>query len=284
MSDQKESKRFVQLLQESYSKVRPYIAIILVGAICIAPLINNIATRVAITSALAVTLLFLIFDLFKMLTQRLDKIDAKLTEQEPPTYPNFTSALPTIKKALEERLIKNKDVKIKVLGVSAQFSWKNLVDLTLPELFEVGHKKPKISIEFVIVDPQVLHNWGQGLLEKESKNTLEHEKQFKKDYKSFFSLNRVDINIWLYDNIPHWHGVLIDNDIFFMGRCKWQIREGGHYHLQVGQKEYRQFTRTDRFRGLIRIELFEQWFDAYKFRSMKVYGKKENSLDNPQAT
>jgi hypothetical protein len=269
-------KSLIKVFQEAYPKARPYIATVLVAAISTAPAIDSIAWRVGVTAALAVTILFLIFDLFNNLNKRLDTIDSKLKEEEPPTYNDFPSALPFIKEILTERLLQNKDVSIKILGVSAQFSWKNLIELTLPELFNIGHKKPKISVEIVIVNPSVLHQWGQELLKKESENTLEHLPIFKKDYKNYFNENRVSVDIWQYDNIPHWHGVLIDNDIFFMGRCKWKILNGTRYRLEVGQKEYRQFTKSDRFRGEVRIELFEQWFDAYKFRSQKTSGSNDS--------
>ncbi|MES3017461.1 MAG: hypothetical protein V4721_06770 [Bacteroidota bacterium] len=277
----KKVKSFVQLLMEAYSNARPYIAAVLVIAISTSTAIKNDSWRIGVTASLAVTILFLIFDLFKGVTQRLDTIDKKLKEEEPPTYDNFTAALPIIKKTLEDRLIKNNDVSIRILGVSAQFSWKNLIELTLPDLFHIGRRKQKISVEVVIVDHEVLHDWGQSILSKESAHTKENLPIFKKKYKTEFAENKIDIKIWEYDNIPHWHGVLIDDDTLFMGRCKWQIKDDKYYYLQVGQKEYRYFAKNDRFKGQTRIELFEQWFDAYRFRSKKVY--EQNSDQNKEA-
>ncbi|MBL0358001.1 MAG: hypothetical protein IPP72_14475 [Chitinophagaceae bacterium] len=279
MIEKKEKKKFIVLMQEAYVKMRPYIAAFLVIAIATSPVIPNSNWRIGVTSTLAVTLLFLIFDLFKDLTKRLDTIDNKLKDEEPPTFDNFTYALNTMKSVINDRLIKSKDVKIKILGVSAQYSWKNLVELTIPELFEIGHKNPKITIEIVIVSPQVLLQWGQPQLAGEAEHTIKQSSIFRETYKTYFEAGKIDVEIFEYDNIPHWHGVLIDDEIFFMGRCKWKLIDEKFFRLQVGQKEYRQFAKNDRFRGAVRIDLFKQWFNIYKLRANILKRRREKGRD-----
>lgn len=276
----KSKKNSLQLLQEAYVKARPAIAIILVVAICISPMINDIRWKVGLTSALAVTCVFLLFDLFKSLNQRLDKIDTNLKVQEPPTYLNYNIAIHTIREIITDRLSHNQDVNLKVIGVSAQFTWKHLVEDTLPDLFKVGHRDPKIKVELLIVKPDVLEKWGQIGLKIDAETTLKRVPLFEKNYRSDILRDKISISVYEYDNIPHWHGIMIDDDIFFMGRCKW-IEKNKRLHLQVGQMEYRQFSDADKFRGKDRIELFNQWFNAYKLRASFLAKIKEKGNHQP---
>lgn len=261
-------RTFLVTLRETVSKLRPYIAAAFIVAFSIAPLIQYQAYRVSIAASFGVVLLYLFFDIYRELIQRLENIEKNLKEPNPPQYADFNVALPVIKGILIERLKANDLVKIRILAVSAQFSWKSLIDTTIPQLFNIG-KKQKIEIEIVIVKPSVLHNWGQKQLENDAQSTLLGEDTFKKVYKSAFSEGKISLNIYQYDNIPHWHGILIDDDILFMGRCKWKVIDG-KYHLAVGQIDYRQFRLNDRFGGATRIELVDNWFETYKFRAQKI--------------
>lgn len=268
MTQTSEKRTLIQIFQEAYPKIRPFIAVGLIIAISTAPAINSIPWKIGVTSALGVTLLFLLFDLFKAINQRLDKIDINLKVQEPKTYKNYNEAIGDIREFIKDRLSHNKDVRVRIIAVSAQFTWKQLIEDTVPELLKVGHKKPKLSIELLIVKPDILHNWGQQGLKIDAESTLKRIPLFEKKYKSEIDEGRLQLSVLQYDNIPHWHGILIDDDLFFMGRCKWE-RKDSKLHLQVGQKEYRLFKKDDNFKGDVRIDLFEQWFAAYKIRAEK---------------
>lgn len=270
-----EKRTLLQIFQEAYPKIRPIVAIILIIAISTSPVIDSLPWKIGVTSALGVTLLFLLFDLFKGINIRLDKIDYNLKVQEPPTYPNYNVALTAMKEILTDRLSHNKDVLIRIIGVSAQFSWKQLIEDTLPDLFNAGHKNPKIVVELLIVKPEVIEHWGQVGLKIDAETTLSRVPLFERKYAPEIQKGKISVAIFQYDNIPHWHGIMIDNDTFFMGRCKWETKDG-RLHLQVGQKEYRQFNMNDNFKGNTRIELFNQWFEAYKLRASVLIKLKNN--------
>lgn len=271
----KRKHNLIEWLMTTYPKIRPAIAIILVAAFSTTSLVKDPSHKIAISTALGVTLLLLFFDIYRSLNKRLDSIDSNLKEQEPPTYSNFSSALPVITEVLEDRLKQNKDVNIKIIAVSAQFTWKLLVEDTLPKLFNIGSKKskPNINVEFVIVKPEVLNNWGQNRLRISAETTIECQADFRKKHASEFNEKRLEMKLQQYDNIPHWHGVLIDDDELFLGRCSWEI-QSNRYYLQIGQREYRHFRLKDRFRGADRIELARNWFDAYNFRAERLKPKK----------
>lgn len=259
-------KSWIQIFSEAYPMARPYIALIVVIAISTSPLIPNLYWRIAALSILASTLLLLLFDLFKEINKRLDKIDSNLDVDEPPTFESFTNILPEIKSILFERLKENRDVNIKIIAVSAQFSWRNLVEDTIPNLINIGNKSPKISIKLLIIEPEMLRQWGQKKLKMDAERTLKGIPIIAEKLKTEIDEGRLEFEVLLYDNIPHWHGVMIDDEILFMGRCKWNMRKKKK-DLSVGQKEYRLFTKNDRFQGYQRVELFENWFEAYTFRA-----------------
>jgi len=263
------NKPLIDICKETYPLIRPYVAIVLIGSLLLFSIIDNTSSKIGILAALASNIIFLIFDLSNTLKTRLDKIEQSLNQPEPQSYEDFNAALKDIKQILTDKLINNKDVQIKILAVSAQFSWKVLIESAIPKLLEIGNKDPKIDIEIVIVKPSVLRHWGQKKLEDDAQNTLNGEISFRKKFKTAFANGKLKLTIRQYDNIPHWHGILIDNDILFMGRCKWD-KIDNHYHLLVGQIDYRLFKKGDRYGGDARIELVENWFDLYSVRALKI--------------
>lgn len=160
----------------------------------------------------------------------------------------------------------HKNVHIRVLGVSAQFSWKHLVEEKLVKFLEMGNHKQNIKFEFVIVDPIALNKLKQTKLMADTQRTIKGIDIMREKYKNN---QRLSIEVYKYDNIPHWHGVLVDADTFFMGRCRWSI-DGENYELEVGTNEYRLFKINDRFRGTDRVNLFINWFEAYRLQGEKI--------------
>jgi hypothetical protein len=260
------SKSLVEIWKETYVKLRPWIAIIFVGALLTSIFVDNTQYKIGLLLSLAANIILLIFDLNNSLKLRLDAIDNKLKEANPPQYPDFNDALPIIRKTLVRRLERNRDVNVKILAVSSQFSWKSMAESIIPSLLKVENKTGKINIEIAIVNPEILLDWGQESLANDAKNTLIGEANIKRKYKTAFETEKLSLSIYKYDNIPHWHGILIDSDVLFMGRCKWEVVDD-RYHLLVGQIDYRQFQKNDRFGGNTRIELVDNWFDAYRFRA-----------------
>jgi len=76
-----------------------------------------------------------------------------------------------------------------------------------------------------------------------------------------------------YENLPHWHGILINDGILFMGRTDWNFPdpelEKLPYFLYVGQAEYRLFRKDDFTGGGGRIKRFISWFNYYKISALR---------------
>src|SRR5688572_31603413 len=100
MKNNKKKKSLIELFQDLYPRLRPAVVMILVLGFSISPLIPSLPWRVGVTSALGVTILFLLFDMFKSINQRLDRIDNSLKIQYPPSYTNYSSAFTDIREIL----------------------------------------------------------------------------------------------------------------------------------------------------------------------------------------
>lgn len=257
---------FISQLIAAYPKMRPFIALALVIAVSLSPAIPDKNYKLAVTTALVITLVFLIFDVYKELLGRLALIEGHLKEPEPPTYDNYTESLPYMEKVITSYLSASANVQIRMLTVSAQFSWKNLIEDRIDKFLELGGRDTTINIELIVTQPNVLDHWEQEKLKMDAYRTLTGIELFNQKYADVMKNGKLSLDVFLYDNIPHWHGILINNNTLFMGRARWIIK-GNKYDLTVGTNEYRMFQKGDRFRGTERVLLFENWFEAYKLRS-----------------
>jgi hypothetical protein len=85
---------------------------------------------------------------------------------------------------------------------------------------------------------------------------------FRRNHRQMIDDGSITLRVEEYDNIPHWHGIMVDDDTLFLGRTNWRTGVAP-WKLTVGQNVYRQFFLQDRFGGAERIEQFINWFDAY---------------------
>ena len=259
-------KTFTHLLMSSFPKARPWIALILVMAAATAPAIPSIPYRVAVLAALGLTIIYLFFDIYKELANRLTRIESQLGQPDPPSYQNFNDAFPAIDDTIKNRLNANQNVKIRILAVTSQYSWKTLIEDRIEEYIKLGNRQQKITIELAILFPSLLEDWGQTKLMIDTERTLKGIDIYIKKLDHDLKTGRLSIEVHKYDNVPNWHGILIDEDTLFFGRSRWTIR-GDSMELTIGTNPYRKFTSTDTHNGKDRIVLFVNWFEAYKIRS-----------------
>ena len=262
------NKPWIKIIKDAYRKARPYLAFSSVICISLSPLVTNPTYKVIALSVISSLLISIILDLFSEIDKRFNIIDSKMGVKEPPTYLGFTEALPAIRQTVKDKWLLNQDIDIKVIAVSAQFSWKNIVEVLVSELIKYKPSKAILKINFILVDPETLKNWGQKKLSTYCTNVraLYEIVTSSEEFKQAIDKKRLEINICYIDNIPHWHGLLINEDVLYLGRCSWDMSKD-HKEMLVGRREYRRFENNDRFQGNHRIELFQNWFEAYQFRS-----------------
>lgn len=287
-------------LAESIPRVRLWLIYPLIVLWSAAPLIPNPAFKTVVLGILSVVIIQVLLDLFKhssakveALTARLDRaladvekqyfldrrdlarglhtIQSHLREPTPPTFPDFTAVLPVMKALIVERLEAGQNVHLRVMAISGQFTWKHLLFDGMETFVKYMGKSQKIRIEFVVVSQRTLEKWGQETL-KIHKDSMERGVAvFRRNYSRMIDEGSISLRVEEYDNLPHWHGIMVDDDALFLGRTSWRAGAAS-WELSIGQNVYRQFFLQDRFRGAERIEQFRNWFDAYLGRSRPVAG------------
>ena len=156
-------------------------------------------------------------------------------------------------------------VVVKILAVSSSFSW----DFIKNHLLKILEADPELTIhlEWLLVEPKHLKDARAGLNsikvpwhEISSKRELEIAEAVSSLSKGVSE--RFTCKLKYYSNIPHWHGVLINDVQLYLGRTSWTTVDD-ELHLRVGENEYRIFGSESTSRGLPRVRLFNSWFNYY---------------------
>lgn len=255
----------LETFKDTYRKARPTIAVLLVISLSLSTLFPDYP-KAGLFILLGITLLLILFDYFNEIKTRLDAINQNLKLEAPLSFDKFTEILPEIEKILIKNYKEKLPVHIKILAVSAQFSWKNLIEETIPKFLKPNGSEANITVDILVVKPEVLINWGQKGLALHLKRNYEAKPILEQKCEAAIRNGKFKLNIFEYDNIPHWHGFLINDELLFMGRCEWDL-DAEKKELLAGQKEYVLYKKDDRFYGCEQIKLFENWFEIYKMRS-----------------
>jgi hypothetical protein len=203
-------------------------------------------------------------EILKSIDEKIEKI----SQQEKP-YSNYSDALQDAEKCImaclgdRKKCAMDRDkIDIKIIAVSMTFSWGFVRD-RIPMILK-DYPDSYATIELAFVEHKYLESLN---LENYDINWSEESKQRLKDVNSFNNglpkqlTERLCITARLYKNLPHWHGLLIDNEYLFLGRTDWSF-SGDKPKLTVGQNKYRYFDRSSTI-GIERVELFKDWHKYY---------------------
>ena len=75
------------------------------------------------------------------------------------------------------------------------------------------------------------------MLRLDLERNLEAIVSLKRDCITAINNGKFILNVYEYDNIPHWHGFLINDELLFIGKCEWDLSLD-RKKLLAGQKEY----------------------------------------------
>lgn len=180
----------------------------------------------------------------------------------PILFENYIHAQTTIKESIREFLNNNENIHIQIMGVAMQYSWKILIEDELPKLLKLGNEKQKITVDLYVVQPDHLLKWNQKDLVKYSKMCVDCTPEILNDFNENFDQDRISINVYQYDNIPHRHGILINNTVLFRSKCSFSDQG----KLLVGQNGYKMFKTGEQDEAIDSIELFNNWAFMYRER------------------
>lgn len=258
----------INLYNEIVRKVR--YALLFVGLLAIAVSVYFDDPRAKATgiSSLITIYTILLLSYYEWTNKKLNTISDALQKPEPGRFKDFGELSDTLRCVIIEVGKKRRRVKIQVLAVSARFSWPFIYDKYNDIVKEIG-KKCKFEIEFALVRPEILteHNQEEWLnLSNAVRQSIE---TFRRRYATEFADGNIILSVYYYDNLPHWHGILIDGYYFYMGRTQWNFSIDPNLspELRVGQIEYRSYTKDDSSDGAGLISRFEEWLKYYKHRS-----------------
>ena len=166
----------------------------------------------------------------------------------------------------------NDRVSIRVLGVSLRYSWpflENVIESIVAEY------ETRVKVEVALVDPMHLDGFGLSTWSDKARGTLAAIEQYVAT-SAAVAAEAASVTVVQYQNLPHWHGVLINDSVLFMGRSNWEFESHDHPpRLFVGDTSYRVYYVDDVVGGADRIMMFNNWFNFYKYRwkdSIREFG------------
>jgi hypothetical protein len=256
-----------------YKKHRLTLAYLIMSLVLVAPYLDIVFPaldlRVKILSALPLFLLFLFNDWRTEMDDRLKKVENGLNNPDPPMFRRFPAMEEEMNQVLNALVASSDKVTVKVIGVSSKFSRPFLLRV-IDDLIEAEQKKVlDIEIGIVVTEPAKLGEWGLDDWERSSRISIEEICTFQRKHLNKMIESKIDLELFEYDNIPHWHGVMFNDKILFMGRTEWY--KGGddlQWQLRVGEVEYRRFERGDSYGGAGRIDRFMLWYQRYRERAL----------------
>lgn len=270
MKSNESSKSLIVMMKNAYPKLRQVLVYALVVSLGLSSVIQSPMYKVSVVSALAVTLLFLLFDIYHSVNEKLIEITSCVQLPLPPQYGDFAAASEHIYEEIESALAEKQKIELQFLTVSGSYSWPFFEDLIRRLESRTGRDK-RIEATFFLVRPMHFDAWNLMAWKAKSKATIERIEEFNRRLATLVRGRSIQVSVQmaLFDNMPHWHGVLIDGSTLFMGRTEWEFEESAP-DLLVGQIEYRKFQKGDRFGGDQRIERFKNWVRRYQLRSKEL--------------
>jgi len=283
------------LLVKFYKDHRVQIAYGILLVVLLSPWIDTafpaLHLREKFISAMPLLLLFLlndwrseIFENQKAIGEKVseikDKVDrsegdiktirSQLKNPQPETFPRFPQIEPVLLADLESLLISGRAINVKVIGVSAKYSWpffKRFIDTVLERGNTTG---VKMGFSFVVVRPNHLTSWGLIDWSLNCRTQIDTFRSYIESHRKTLADNKIELSMCEYDNLPHWHGVQVNGSILYLGRTGWtEDGDNRKYDLKVGEVEYRRFEPDDCYGGKERIERYTQWFARYVARAIE---------------
>jgi hypothetical protein len=259
------------VMAQFYKNYRVWFAYFAMTLIVIAPSLESAFgvtdLRLKILTACPLLLVFLLNDWRTEMITRLGKVEESINNPDPPLYSNFAEVEDRLTKLLQELKAKNKPIHVDVLGVSAKFTWQYF-ETFLTQILDKPPRDLDLRIRIAVSSPAKLDDWGLTKWSKSCRHNLDTFKDYMETHCETLARHGIQLAIFEYDNLPHWHGVILNNTTLFQGRTEW-IRHGddANWDLRVGEVEYREFHNDDHYGGKGRVERFLMWFNRYLARA-----------------
>ena len=265
-------KKILAKAQEKY--LRPAVYLLVIG-LSIYPLIPDARYKFVALFMLGMAIVRVIFEVEKTILARIKSNEDRLADlsscisrPEPKEYPDFTAAQGDLLADINEIFAAGEPVRLDIIGVSARYSWRMVED----NMGKILSKNPnaKLHVDVAVSTRDLLMSWELGPWADDLDRTLTGIDRFKEHQKEAVDGKRLVIRQFSVDNIPSWHGVLINNRTLYIGSTAWEFHDDTHDEFKVGQCAYRRFVPNDVYGGSPRIRVFENWLEKMRRRHRKL--------------
>lgn len=187
-------------------------------------------------------------------------------------FDNHSAAQGEMRRVIESIAKSNDVIRLRAMGLSLAYTWPFLEEIIRSMSTS---RRLRFDIELAIGAPKYLDQKGLSRWSKKALATLSAIEELASKFKPIKD-GRTRILVSQYENLPHWHGMLINDSVLFLGRSHWEFDEVGMPpQLYLGQMSYRLFFFDDLIGGADRIALFRGWFRYYRSSAVQVaeYGE-----------
>lgn len=261
----------VSAMVSFYRNYRLWIVYAVMTLIVVAPYVESAFgvsdLRLKIATVCPLLLVFLLNDWRTEMLARLAKVEESVNNPEPPTFNRF----PKMEEALDEQVKSaigtGGTVLIDVIGVSAKYSWPYL-ERVVQKVMTLSPQDLDLQIRICLTSPNKLDDWHLKRWASDCRHSLMTFENYMEDHCESLAKCGISMAMFEYDNLPHWHGVMVNGRELFMGRTEWfPDGDAEAWDLKVGEVEYRHFSIEDHYGGLPRIQRFRLWHTRYVDRA-----------------
>lgn len=263
---------YADLLKKVQQRLLRPVTFLLAIAFSLYPLVPNPAYKLVVLFLLLMSILRVLFDIEKSITDRLARIESYMVPN-PPSWPNFNDAQHKIFAKISAAFNEDKRLHLEVIGCSARFSWRMIEDL-LPAIIR-NNPERMVQIDIALTTEHTMRVWRLDRWVGDLNRTLTGMENFSSELDEEIGSGRLVLNRIDYDIIPQWHGVLVNRRILFMGQTDWIFKPSIDPELRIGQCKYRLFEIGDQHEGADRIEMFSAWMERFRIRDREIHGTRE---------
>lgn len=182
---------------------------------------------------------------------QVNRLDEIVNNSKIKVFKDSETAYVELKKNILSLLQSGEEININIIAVSMKFSW-NFFDSLISNHFNTYRNQ--INFKILLVNPDFLNNKPEWKEFKEiTESNINTLKTFKKP-------DNVSVKAWLYNNIPQFHGIIINNTLLFRGEVSFDFNSSHEPQIHLGDRGYSMLANVED-----QSKTFRNWFDYYQF-------------------
>ena len=245
---------FATKVKEIYEKTRVPLAYILVVATIVLRFLPWPEFALPALLALGLILLSILFEIHRSVTAK------ELSR----CFASYTEASPGIKQALDIYIHHTSNPSIQVLGIALYYQWPMLDSYLARTL--LAPNPPRLHLQITLLDPMLEESPRlDGANPEQAQSSIASISSFVTQNKERIQKYSWSIEVWMFRYTPHWYGILVGEDLLFIGTSFWD-----HGRLRGGSNPVEMFATGDALLGSQKIEEFRGWFQQCQQQKVDI--------------